>query len=186
MNIHDLKKCPSFPGYSVNELGEVYSHRIKGASKGNRFGSFGGIDYSIVRKLKSFKNKRGYCRVGLCVDKKSKSFFLHWIVADAFIGPRPFGMVVRHLDDNKENNHPSNIAYGTYKDNSADKKRNGKDLMGEKGRAAKLTNQQAQQVRQMRKEGVPFKVICEKYNIGLWVVERVVYNKSYIFKSVEK
>jgi hypothetical protein len=51
---------------------------------------------------------------------------VHHLVAAAFIGPRPEGALVRHLDDIPANNHPANLAYGTESDNAADALRNGR------------------------------------------------------------
>ena len=47
------------------------------------------------------------------------------LVAFAFIGPRPDGNVVRHLDGNKDNNRADNLAYGTHQDNADDDRRLG-------------------------------------------------------------
>jgi hypothetical protein len=45
-------------------------------------------------------------------------------MAEAFIGPRPPGLQVRHLNDHKLDNYVWNLAYGTGKDNCADRERN--------------------------------------------------------------
>lgn len=50
---------------------------------------------------------------------------VHQLVLEAFGGPRPEGMIARHLDDNPDNNHASNLAWGTYSDNLYDAIRNG-------------------------------------------------------------
>jgi hypothetical protein len=42
------------------------------------------------------------------------------LVAAAFLGPRPEGQIVRHLDDDKTRNDVGNLAYGTYTDNQYD------------------------------------------------------------------
>jgi hypothetical protein len=51
---------------------------------------------------------------------------IHVLVALAFIGPRPTGEYVRHLDDNPRNNCLENLAYGTPAENQADMARNGR------------------------------------------------------------
>ena len=50
---------------------------------------------------------------------------LHALVAEAFLGPRPAGAIVRHLSDEKRNNAVTNLAYGTRGDNAHDAIRNG-------------------------------------------------------------
>jgi len=50
---------------------------------------------------------------------------IHRMVAAAFIGPRPVGMEVRHLDGDPTNNHVSNLTYGTHAENMADRRLHG-------------------------------------------------------------
>ena len=50
---------------------------------------------------------------------------IHHLVLEAFVGPRPPGAVGRHIDDNRTNNHVSNLAWGDLTDNSLDMVRNG-------------------------------------------------------------
>lgn len=50
---------------------------------------------------------------------------VHILVAEAFLGPRPPGAVVRHLDDDKGNCAAGNLAYGTQAENVDDAFRNG-------------------------------------------------------------
>ncbi|MDX3713446.1 HNH endonuclease signature motif containing protein [Streptomyces europaeiscabiei] len=50
---------------------------------------------------------------------------MHQIVAAAFLGPRPDGHDVRHLDGNPLNSALSNLSYGTRSENELDKARHG-------------------------------------------------------------
>jgi len=45
----------------------------------------------------------------------------HTIVADTWLGPRPKGMVLRHLDGTTTNDRPDNLAWGTHRQNSLDR-----------------------------------------------------------------
>lgn len=47
------------------------------------------------------------------------------MVADAFIGPRPNGAVIRHLNGKANDNRPENLAYGTQAENVQDEVRHG-------------------------------------------------------------
>lgn len=48
------------------------------------------------------------------------------LVADAWHGPKPPGLVVRHLDDDPLNDAAWNLRYGTHRDNYSDAIRNGR------------------------------------------------------------
>lgn len=50
---------------------------------------------------------------------------VHHLVAEAFLGPRPAGAVVRHRNDLKLDNRAENLVYGTRRDNWHDGERNG-------------------------------------------------------------
>lgn len=56
----------------------------------------------------------------------------HRLIAEAFIGPRPPGQVVRHLDGNKLNNAVENLAYGSVAENIGDQIVQGRHVSGNK------------------------------------------------------
>ena len=76
-------------------------------------------DGRMIRKLNS-------CTPYLSVSVKSlnkmpqKSLYIHTLVAKVFIGERPDGLVIRHLDGNKYNNRVDNLSYGTVQQNYED------------------------------------------------------------------
>lgn len=85
--------------------------------------------------LKPSKNEKGYLRVRLCYNGKTKMFRIHRLVFETFIGPIPKGYEINHLDENKENNalsnlslvtHTENMNYGTCIKRSSEKRVNGK------------------------------------------------------------
>ena len=64
----------------------------------------------------------------MCVLSKAgdrRYFYAHTLIARTFLGERPEGMEVRHLDDNPNNNTVENLRYGTRSENSYDRVRNG-------------------------------------------------------------
>jgi hypothetical protein len=104
------KAIPSAPGYFVDVDGEVYNHR--------------------GRRMAQQVTHKGYCRVALQINGESKSKSVHSLVAEVFIGPRPKGLQIRHLDGNKTNNSPNNLSYGTAAQNEADKSLHGTKATG--------------------------------------------------------
>lgn len=95
--------------YLVSSEGRVYSFARRGASEG------------VKRQHLATSNGATYYRVKITKDGRGVSKPVHALVAEAFIGPRPEGQVVRHKDGDSLNNRSSNLEYGTVKDNNLDK-----------------------------------------------------------------
>lgn len=105
------KNYPPNPQYEVSSLGRM--------RKGTRL-------------LSSFIHRDGYVIFGLATpglrrrDKGGyKQKYIHQMVLETFIGPRPKGLIALHWDDNKLNNAVGNLRWGTYSDNQLDAVRNG-------------------------------------------------------------
>jgi hypothetical protein len=45
---------------------------------------------------------------------------VHHLILEAFVGPRPAGLIGCHNDGNPQNNWPSNLRWDTHASNSAD------------------------------------------------------------------
>jgi hypothetical protein len=65
------------------------------------------------RELSQFLCPNGYLRIKL----NNKAKHIHSIVANHFLGERPKGLCVNHIDGNKLNNKPSNLEYVTITEN---------------------------------------------------------------------
>lgn len=101
---------PGYPDYFVNVKGEVLSRRQ--AKRG--------------KLLKPVIDPKGYPKVMLYDRDGGKRLFkVHSVVALVFHGPRPDGLITRHLDGDQMNNVPENITYGTYSENQLDQVRHG-------------------------------------------------------------
>lgn len=62
----------------------------------------------------------GYLYVNLTSGGPRKRRAVHRLVAEAFHGPCPAGMVTRHLDGDRLNNDASNLRWGTQVENARD------------------------------------------------------------------
>lgn len=92
-----------------------------------------GEGYRLRGRVLSPVYQKGYPTVKLSRSGSVKGRPIHILVAEAFIGPRPVEYVqVRHLNDIKTDNRPSNLAYGTRSDNAQDSLRNGTHANAEK------------------------------------------------------
>lgn len=73
------------------------------------------------------KDQHGYPQYSLWADGKGKNIRVHILVAAAFIGPRPAGLHIRHLDGDPTNPRVENLAYGTPRENALDTLRHGRN-----------------------------------------------------------
>lgn len=107
--------------YEVSDQGNVRSldHTVR-----NRYASY-------VRKGGPLKNhaKDGHgghhqVRIG---GRSGRWRTVHQLVLEAFVGPIPPGMEVRHLNGDPTDNRLENLAYGTHSENMRDRLAHGTD-----------------------------------------------------------
>ncbi len=70
--------------------------------------------------LKPRRNRRGYLYVNLYRGGQARTFQVHRVVLDAFVGPRQIGQECRHLDGDRLNNRLDNLTWGTPSENRLD------------------------------------------------------------------
>ena len=63
------------------------------------------------RILKAYQDKNGYWCVNLYKDGKPQIQYVHHLVALAFLGPRPEGYHIHHLDHDSSNELLTNLEY---------------------------------------------------------------------------
>lgn len=68
------------------------------------------------------KNLNGYHRVNLRKDKKHYYRFVHHLVYELYKGELKEGLVIDHIDGNKQNNHHSNLQLITRSANTKKQK----------------------------------------------------------------
>lgn len=80
------------------------------------------------RVLKPKRDRQGRQEVNLTdPDGRPCMRFVHHLVLEAFVGPRPEGTVCCHWDDDSTNNRLSNLRWATREANMADALRNGRN-----------------------------------------------------------
>lgn len=141
-------------GYEVSNLGNVRSWRSPGLTKALA---------AQPRVLRLTPAVGGRYHLVTLAEPRMKRY-VHHLVADAFIGRRPDGMVVAHYDGNGLNNRVENLRYATDVENMSDKLRHGTDNRGERSASRKLT---AAQVAEIRRRYGPYR----KHHAG-WETQR--------------
>lgn len=126
---------------------------------------------------------RGYQYVGYLCDGKRRTRTIHRMVAEAFLGSCPEGCEVRHLDGNPSNNSLSNLAYGTKRENAADREAHGRTARGEKNGNAKLSDALASEIRDAYAAGGLTQYdLAHRYGISQAQVNNIVLHKQRIME----
>jgi len=172
------KYCPSYWGYSVTHDGHVFTHR-KRFGKGKGHGGGVRIDWNFQKELNHFRGHGGYMYVSISTDHGQRSIPIHVLLTDAFIGPRPPGLEVRHLDGNPTNNSLSNLVYGSKKENAKDRIRCGKHTIGESHGRAKLTNKSVLEIRQRHLVGETIASIASSFKLGETTIGDIVKGRHW-------
>lgn len=148
-----------FPDYAISNLGRV-KRIIIGPN------TFSG------RILKSDITKFGYKVATLYRNGKSFSFFVHRLVLEMFIGPRPENHECNHKDGNKKNNCPWNLEWVTKSENIIHAYRTGLkipyergDLRGEKNNRHKLKEGEVLLIRKLYDKKVCGFLIAKMFKI---------------------
>lgn len=141
------RDVPGYPGFSVNELGQVRG------PKG--------------RVLKPDTVCGGYQRVQL---RRARHVMVHVLVALAFVGPRPDGYQVNHIDGDTANNAARNLEYLRHTDNMA----HARAVLGRcggSGDSRKLTSADVYLIRQL---GLTAAQAAARLGISLRHAQRVL------------
>ena len=131
---------PGYEGiYFVTSDGRLFSFYSRGKNKAELC--------SIQRELVGGITRDGYRRFVLLKDGARRSVCLHILVAAAFHGARPPGLVACHLDGDASNNAVTNIRYVTQQENIDHKRIHGTALHGEGIGRAVLTEDLVRMIR---------------------------------------
>lgn len=132
-----------YAGVRVGTDGSIWSRWTFG-SRGGRGGRLPASLGDVWKRSKqSYEKSTGYSAVAF----GGRKVRAHVVVLSAFAGPRPEGAVCRHLDGNKQNNRPDNLAWGTPTENMHDKDHHGTHNKGDRNGRRKVTSDIVLQVR---------------------------------------
>lgn len=96
----------------------------------------------------------GYLQVKVMRNRIRYYTCAHRLVWRALFGPIPEGMVINHKNGRKDDNRPENLEIVSYSENTKHAYRHGlMDEHGESNPAAKLTDNQVAQIRNMYAQG---------------------------------
>lgn len=112
----EVKKMATVKTDNENEIWK----RIPQSDKFYEVSNLGNVRNGITKKILSPRpTPTGYLRIHISIGNGRKDFYIHRLVAEAFI-PNPNNyQVVNHLDNNPANNHANNLEWVTQKQNVA-------------------------------------------------------------------
>lgn len=150
----ELRPVPGVPVYAAGSDGHIYS-------VGRRWRT------GRPRRLAESANPRsGYMQVEIRIDGRQATLPVHRLVATAWLGEKPEGEVRRHLNGNKADNRPVNLAYGTHQDNSDDMEAHGTRVRGERQGRATVSDKQIAEAFEMFAAGATDRQVAERF--GVW------------------
>lgn len=149
-----------FPPYEVSSYG-----RVRNASTG------------LV--LRPSSDSGGYLGVCLC-GGLARRHKIHNLVAHAFIGKRPVGLDVNHIDGNKRNNSVENLEYMSRSDNLRHAFSIGlKSHSGGKHPRCKYSQEQAAEVRSYLSQGCKHRDVSTFMRVPMHFVADVSTGRNW-------
>jgi hypothetical protein len=135
-------------------------------------------------KLKPIDNGVGYDRVGLYAgNNKHKLYYVHRLLAIAFIDNPDNKQFINHIDGNTKNNELSNLEWCTKSENGLHAFKLGLNkpnpCYGEKNGNTYITNKTASQIKELFKNGKKQCDIARHFNITKYVVYNIIRNKTW-------
>jgi len=192
MNSEVWKEICGFDGnYLVSNYGRVKS-TFKVIERSD------GTSHTRVSKvLKPATDARGYLRVAMSHKGRLITKKVHRLVAIAFIENKLNYPQVNHIDCNKKNNHFSNLEWVTNSQNikhaidnglikmqySSEERRQHVNTTVKKGSLNGFSKLTEDQVREIRRDYIPFKVtrkmLADKYGVDFTTIKDVVNNRRW-------
>ena len=116
------------------------------------------------------------------IESKTKSYRVHRFIMECLLGREiKEGYVVNHIDGDKTNNLPSNLEEITYSENTKHAYANelAKGKKGEENSQAKLSEEEAKRIPELRKEGMSVRHIAELYGVSVKSIYSILSGKRW-------
>ena len=126
--------------------------------------------------VKQNRMSHGYMRVRVGPRKRET---VHKLVALAFLGHKPDGHEVRHLNGDRADNRAVNLAYGTRAENIADTMAHGRVKKGQTHPASRLAEEQVKEIKMRALAGENQYELATLFGVGQDQVSRIKTGKRW-------
>ncbi len=163
----EWREAPPFQGlYAVSSLGRFagtvrYPRRRYGARKASTTST--GHKRVVMTSLQGDK----------CVE------WLHRVVLEVFVGPRPDGAITRHLNGDPGDNRVCNLAWGSPRENMHDKWKHDTMYRGSAHHSTSLTEGVVQDIRRALRQGCSRRDVEASFGVGYGVVKNIDTGKTW-------
>ncbi len=161
-----MKRVAGWP-YSVTRDGEVFSHKKNAFIKGG----FAGRAPRLYRAVVMTRNNGG--------NVERKSIRHHQLVLAAYVGPCPSGKQINHKNGNRLDNRIENLEYCTAKENTRHAVASGLTKTGADCPWAKLTEEKAVQIVELRAQRKGYKEIARITGVSGGTVGGVISGRHW-------
>ncbi len=159
--------------YEISNLGNI-------RSVDRYVNHYSGSKRLMKGKSRCFGNNgHDYSFIPLTKYGKSKNYYVHRLVAEAFVEKKGNRKHVNHLDGNKQNNKSPNLEWVTIQENWDHAKKIGLTNTGEKHGLTKLTNIDAINIRKFYLGSVTQKELSKMFFCSEVAIWRIVNNLSF-------
>lgn len=136
--------------------------------------------HGVISVLSLCDNGKGYKMVSI-KDIKRRNFYVHRLVAQAFIPNPNKHPEVNHIDGDKSNNRVENLEWVTLQQNRDHAVKTGIILRGEMTPAAKLTSAQVLEIvdimRSNPKENM--EALGRRYNVNGGTIRKIIHGQRW-------
>lgn len=125
-------------------------------------------------------HQKRYLTVNLWRDGKKRTLMIHQLVAAAFLGPRPEGLLVCHGPAGCYENDVANLSYGTpAKNYGPDKHRDATMLIGVRNVSAKLNDELVREMRRRFAAGESKRSLAAGFGVCRANVKHIVNGTTW-------
>jgi hypothetical protein len=138
-----------------------------------RISDIGKVLSMVSLKILKPRNRFRYFQVALWRKGRQKNFYIHQLVADYFIGPRPEGQEIHHLDGDRSNNRVNNLRYVTRTQHQILTQRLGQTQVGIKHWNCRLSRSQVVEILASLKKGITQQSLAIKFKVSQPHIARI-------------